>query len=61
MGQLIKIRVSLSHSGRTSALMSFRENLIFFLLSTYSSTSKANKDFLGPPNTDQNLYAMQQC
>jgi hypothetical protein len=37
----------------TSALKSFMENLVFFPLSIYSSTPKANKGFLGPPNTDR--------
>ena len=41
---------------RTSALRVFRENLIFNPLSAYSPTPKANKDFLGPPNTDYNLH-----
>ena len=45
---------------RTSALRIFRENLIFYLLSAYSSTPKANKGFLGLPNTNYNLYAKQQ-
>jgi hypothetical protein len=61
MGQLIKIGFPcktlairpLSHDGpyvqprdRTSASTSFRENLIFCLLSAYSVTPKANKGFL---------------
>jgi hypothetical protein len=45
---------------RTSAPMSFRENLIFSPLSAYSLTPKANKGFLGPPNIDQNLHAKQR-
>ena len=45
----------------TSALKVFNENLIFSSLSAYSSTPKANEDFLGPPNTDYNVYAKQQC
>ena len=42
---------------RTSALMVFKENLIFSPLSAYSPTPKANKGFLGPPNIDYNLHA----
>ena len=40
-----------------SALRVFRENLIFSPLSAYSPTPKANKGFLGLPNTDYNLHA----
>jgi hypothetical protein len=40
----------------TSAPTSLRENLIFSPLSAYSPTSRANKGFLGPPNTYQNLH-----
>jgi hypothetical protein len=42
---------------RTSALTSFRENLIFSSLSIYSPTPKANKGFLRLPNSDRNLHA----
>ena len=45
---------------RTFALRIFRENLIFSLLSAYSTTPMANKGFLGPPNTDYNLHTKQQ-
>ena len=41
---------------RTSALRIFKENLIFSPLFIYSPTSKANKGFLGPHNTDYNLH-----
>ena len=40
----------------TSTLRVFWENLIFSPLSAYSLTPKANKGFLGPPNTDYNLH-----
>ena len=40
----------------TSAIRIFKENLIFSPLSTYSPTPKANKGFLRPPNTNQNLH-----
>ena len=46
---------------RISALRVFKENLIFSPLFAYSPTPKANKGFLGPLNTDYNLYAKQQC
>ena len=42
---------------RLSTLTSFREPSFSPSLSTYSPTPKANKGFLGPPNTNYNLYA----
>ena len=46
---------------RTSAQRVYRKNLIFSPLFAYSPTPKANKGFLGSPNTNQNLHAKQQC
>jgi hypothetical protein len=37
--------------------MFFKDNLIFSSLSAYSPTLKANKGYLRPPNSDQNLHA----
>jgi hypothetical protein len=42
----------------TSALRVFRENLIFFSLSTYSPTSRATRNTIKPPNRAYNLHAM---
>ena len=41
----------------TSALRTFRENLIFSPLSAYSPIPEANKGFLGRPNIDYKLHA----
>jgi DNA-binding transcriptional regulator/RsmH inhibitor MraZ len=72
MGQLIKIEfpchtltvrlgsgsyVHCDTKGRTSTPTSFRENLIFSSLFTYSPTPKANKGYLRPPNSNRNLHA----
>jgi hypothetical protein len=43
-------------TGYKSTLTSFRENLIFFPLSAYSSTPKANKGSLRLSNSDRNLH-----
>ena len=42
---------------RTSAMWVIKENLIFSLLSAYSSTLMATRNTLKPPNLVHNLHA----